>query len=180
MKTGKTLSIAARRLKTIAIERYLSRRPHSMYEVKTKLSKIKDRPSKDVIAEAVTSLTDTQLVDDTAFATYFTTSRVEYKARSKLELVRELRLKGIDTDIIKTTIQSSQHDESIACEKTAARKPRATDKELKMYLSRKGFSYSTIQTTLEKRNLIRQKNHNSSVDDSISSSDSNFKKSNLI
>jgi SOS response regulatory protein OraA/RecX len=170
-----TLSTAARRLKNIAIERYLSRRPHSLYEVKTKLSKLKDRPSKDVIAEAVTSLSDTKLVDDTAFATYFTTSRVEYKARSKLELVQELRLKGIDTDIITKTIQSSQHDESIACEKTAARKHRATDKELKMYLSRKGFNYSIIQTTLEKRNLIRQNNQHSSVDTLFSSSDSNLK-----
>jgi len=149
-------STASRRLRNIVVERYLSRRPHSLYEVKTKLSRLKERPSSSFITEATISLVKDKLLDDESFASFYTTSRVEHRFRSRRELVHELRVKGVDPKIIEKAISASLHDESSACDKAATKKPRSTHKELITYLLRKGFDYSTINETLKKREESRK------------------------
>jgi len=149
--SSSTNSSTARRLRNIAVERYLSRRPHSSYEVQTKLRRLRERPSLSVIQEAVNALTKDKLLDDTSFATFFTASRIEHRSRSKRELIHELRVKGVDAETITKTISASLHDEDVACEKAASKKPRSTDKELRTYLLRKGFDFSTINQIIIKR-----------------------------
>ena len=149
-------SSTARRLRNIAVERYLSRRPHSSYEVQTKLRRLRERPSLSVIQETVNSLTKDKLLDDTSFATFFTASRIEHRSRSKRELIHELRVKGVEAETITKTISASMHDENVACEKAASKKPRSTEKELRMYLLRKGFDFSTINQFMIKREETRK------------------------
>jgi regulatory protein len=80
-----------------AAAHFLEVRSRSIDEVRRHLSQAGYRP--ELVASAVTRLTDLGMLDDAAFARMWVQSRDRARPRSEAALRRELTLKGIDREL---------------------------------------------------------------------------------
>jgi regulatory protein len=128
---------------------FLSYRPRSTAEVRQNLNK--HNVPESLIEATLERLQRSGLVNDEAFARVWVENRSEFRPRSKLALKMELRRKGLDDELIQSVLVEGVDDESLALQ--AARKyvRRLAGLErsefrvkLSGFLSRRGFSYSTI------------------------------------
>lgn len=143
------------RAKDIAY-RFLSYRPRSRKEVKTRL---KTKGFNDKIIESVLhSLEEYGYIDDNRFASDWARYRLENRPIGKRRLMRELREKGLSSDIITKALDEAyqKRDESEIARELVIRKIdfykgleySVVRRRLLGFLIRRGFSMSTSLTVI--------------------------------
>jgi regulatory protein len=134
--------------------RYLSLRPRSDAEIRSRLQRNGfDSQTQDSV---IGNLKKQGLLNDNAFAQYWTENRESFSPRSRRLARIELQKKGVDREIIEKAIGTID-DETSAYNAVynRARNIHWTDRDqfrrrLGGYLERRGFGYSVIESTLKK------------------------------
>ena len=116
---------------------YLSYRPRSREEVRRYLQRKQTPP--DIIEEALARLDSLNLVDDRAFASFWVESREQFSPRGARALKNELRLKGVEREVV---------DELVDAEKDEERALSAGRKKALSLLRIPGMDYATFRTRL--------------------------------
>jgi regulatory protein len=134
--------------------RFLSYRPRSRTEVERYLRG--KAIAEDVVVDVIARLEQARYLDDESFARFWVENREKFKPRGQRALRYELRQKGVNERVI-SDVLSGLDDEATAWRAIESRLDRWTnlpDAEFRQkvlgYLSRRGFDYSTISTTLAK------------------------------
>lgn len=153
---GKIPELAAQKLVRRARERLLyalDRRLHSEKELRQKLWR--DYPP-DIIDAAIAELNTLGLVDDAAFAKAFAEHRRDFLKKGPYAVRQELLLKGVSREITDDVLQEvfSDEDEEYAAALSVMKKyqndidtPKGKQRAFAA-LTRKGYSYRTIQRVL--------------------------------
>jgi len=128
---------------------FLSFRPRSIVEVRKNLAE-RDIPE-ILIDETIKHLQSNFLLNDLNFAREWVANRKDFHPRSHSALRMELRQKGISEEIIQKALEEIIDDESLAFLAAQKYKHRLEGlnkldfrKKLNAFLSRKGFSFSSI------------------------------------
>ena len=115
-----------------------------------------DRITSEMIQEVISRLESQNYINDQDFARYFIENRHQNKGISTKRLVQELKIKGIDSDIIEQAMFDQGtgnllRDEEVEIEKMIKKQLRKTSDRQKIiaYLARQGFSYDLIKTKLD-------------------------------
>jgi len=115
-----------------------------------------DRITSEMIQEVVSRLESQNYINDQDFARYFIENRHQNKGISTKRLIQELKIKGIDSDIIEQAIFDQGtgnflRDEEVEIEKMIKKQLRKTSDHQKIiaYLARQGFSYDLIKSKLD-------------------------------
>ncbi len=115
-----------------------------------------DRITPEMIQEVVSRLESQNYINDQDFTRYFIENRHQNKGISTKRLIQELKIKGIDSDIIEQVMfdQSTGNflrDEEVEIEKMIKKQLRKTSDRQKIiaYLARQGFSYDLIKAKLD-------------------------------
>lgn len=132
--------------------RLLSYRPRSETEMRERLGR---RFRRDVVEAVVLQLRQKEMVDDGAFATFWTENRQQFSPRSRRLLKRELRQKGIAPELIDESLDGVDDGESAyrAAEKRGRGMHGEYDafrRKMGAFLGRRGFSYDVINSTVER------------------------------
>jgi regulatory protein len=131
---------------------FLAHRPRSTAEVRNRLRRAKC--DDETIQTVVDALVAQNLLDDTRFASMWVDSRTAFSPRSARLLAQELRQKGVDRQSIDEVIATLPASDETGAAVVAGRKKLRTFSRLaeqefhhKMtgFLSRRGFSYGTIE-----------------------------------
>ncbi len=133
----------------------LSRRDHSVKELKTKLLQ---KGYGDESFCAIQKLCEQGYVSDERFARTYANELVKLKGYGKRRIEQELMRKGIDREIIRMTIEETEFENSRIIEVINRKYKRCFDDEKKRQravngLLRLGYSYSEIKDAL---NEIRE------------------------
>lgn len=141
-----------------AVERaitYLSFRPRSQEEVRRYLRKKETPP--DIIEAALDRLGRLNYLDDKTFASFWVENRDQFNPRGSQALRNELRLKGVEREIVDELV-SDEQDAELALR--AARKKASLllqtpgmdyakfRNRLGGFLQRRGFSYEVVSRTV--------------------------------
>lgn len=135
---GLVLNLIARRTRSSKeITDYLARKGLDLQEIEFILNK----------------LSKGRLVDDWDFARRWVQNRRELKNASNRKLRLELRVKGINSEIINEVMADSWNEEQQALLKLITKMRRQNkyqdDQKLMQYLARQGFNFSDIKSALE-------------------------------
>lgn len=110
----------------------------------------------EMIQEVVSRLESQNCINDQDFARYFIENRHQNKGISTKRLIQELKIKGIDSDIIEQAMFDQGtgnllRDEEVEIEKMVKKQLRKTSDRQKIiaYLARQGFSYDLIKAKLD-------------------------------
>ncbi len=133
---------------------FLSYRPRSKAEIKTKLSRL--GYEEEIIQKTINRLQEMGLADDAAFAKFWKENRESFSPRSKRLLARELRGKGIDPELIGEVI--NEVDNELEAYRAGQKKARSLSqlnyfdfrKKLSAFLYRRGFNYEVIKPVVER------------------------------
>ena len=134
--------------------RYLGYRPRSQAEIERYLAG--KRLDEAVIREVVERLTRAGLLDDADFARFWVENRQQFRPRGRMALRYELRVKGLDEQSISSALgdvdeeESAYHLARAQAQKKANLAPQELRRKLGQYLSRRGFSYSVIETVFRR------------------------------
>jgi len=116
----------------------------------------------EIIADVIERLHRSELVDDQRFAKTWVENRIEFHPRSRRALAYELHEKGIDDQAIQQALDD--FDEADAAYQ-AARKYAQKSKQMKWpefrqklyaFLSRRGFNYDAVKTTVARIQAERE------------------------
>lgn len=139
----------------------LSYRSRSVQEIKDKL-KEKGIDEK-IIDRTVDDFLRVGLLNDEAFASAYTQTRMIQKPMSKRLLLQELKQKGVDESAASAAVEESykeQTEESLAMELISQRMgryrrepPQKAKKKIADFLARRGFSWEVIQGTIQQLKL---------------------------
>lgn len=128
-----------------AASRYLSYRPRSVFEVKSRLRRRGfDQPTIETVLQ---ELRRNGSLDDLAFARFWKDNRDSFSPRSGMLLSRELRAKGVAAGVVNQVVTDVDDEASAyrAAQKRAGRIGHAdfTDfqSRLTSFLRRRGFAY---------------------------------------
>ena len=128
----------------------ISHRPRSAWELRDYLKR-KDY-DEEVSAHTMQRLQDRGYVDDADFARRWVETRRLLRSNSQRRLRQELLQKHITTDIIDQVLSADETDERQVLRDLIDRKRKQTkyqdNLKLMQYLSRQGFNYEDIKTTL--------------------------------
>ncbi len=135
--------------------RFLNYRPRSEMEIQRKLAEIGFDES--VIAETMERLRNANLISDTRFAREWVENRSAFRPRGRRVLAMELRQKGLADDVIQRALEETVDEEELAYQ-AAMRKGRrwaeldyaAFRERLSAFLMRRGFSYGTISSLVQR------------------------------
>lgn len=115
-----------------------------------------DRITSEMIQEVVSRLESQNYINDQDFTRYFIENRHQNKGISTKRLIQELKIKGIDSDIIEQAMFDQGtgnflRDEEVEIEKMIKKQLRKTSDRQKIiaYLARQGFSYDLIKAKLD-------------------------------
>ena len=115
-----------------------------------------DRITSEMIQEVVSRRESQNYINDQDFARYFIENRHQNKGISTKRLIQELKIKGIDNDIIEQAMFDQGtgnlfRDEEVEIEKMIKKQLRKTSDRQKIiaYLARQGFSYDLIKAKLD-------------------------------
>lgn len=115
-----------------------------------------DRITSEMIQEVVSRLESQDYINDQDFARYFIENRHQNKGISIKRLIQELKIKGVDSDIIEQAMFDQDtgnlfRDEEVEIEKMIKKQLRKTSDRQKIiaYLARQGFSYDLIKAKLD-------------------------------
>jgi regulatory protein len=133
----------------------LARRPRSEREVRDRLKRKGFPP--ETIDAAVAKLEGWRYVDDDAFARYWVENREANKPRGRRLLEQELRLKGVDRETIRQTIDETELDEASAALQLGRSKlrtygslePAVARRRLGAFLVRRGYGYDVVKPVLD-------------------------------
>lgn len=153
---------------------YLSLRPRSREEVRRYLRRKETAPA--LIEEAIARLDHLALVDDRAFGSFWLEAREQFSPRSARALKNELRMKGVEREIIDEIVSDEQDEERAmrAARKKAlllAKQPSidfATFRNrLGSFLQRRGFNYEITRKTVRAlwQELVHSKDDDEAMDD---------------
>jgi len=134
--------------------RFISYKPRTMSEVEKKLNDYDF--DEDIISDVLKMVVEKGYVNDLQYAKNWVENRSIYKPRSKKLITWELKNKQISEDIISEVTGDLVPEDklaSLAAEKYA-RRLSGYEKEifirrLSGYLIRRGFSFSTVKTTVQ-------------------------------
>ena len=133
---------------------FLSYRARSEDEIRNNLRK-HDYPEA-VIEETIERLQRNGFANDKQFARAWVENRNTFRPRGRRALAMELRQKGIDDEIIHSTLEGLD-EESLAYEAGLKKASRLRGlewsdfrKKLGDFLSRRGFSYSVTNSTVQR------------------------------
>ncbi len=135
---------------------YLSFRPRSREEVRRYLKK-KETPA-ELIDTVLERLDRLDFVNDRAFATFWIESRENFNPRGSNVLKNELRMKGVDRDVVDELVSDEQDEERalVAGRKKAASLVRLPDMDYKTFrtrlssfLQRRGFGFGVTTHTVK-------------------------------
>lgn len=133
---------------------YLSYRPRSEPELRERLKR--RGFNGDNVETVIARLKEQRLVDDTAFAQFWTDNRESFSPRSQWLTRLELRQKGVAEDIIDRVVGTI--DEEDSAYRAALKKARSLPqsdyqvfrRRLGEHLKRRGFSYGVINNTVNR------------------------------
>lgn len=133
---------------------YLSYRPRSEHEVKTRLQRYGYED--DVIGITIERLRNSGYVNDAEFTTFWKENRSSFNSRSTRLVAQELRQKGIDSEIIAETV-ADINDETEAY-KAGLKKAASLStvdrykfqRSLVAFLRRRGFDYEVISPVINR------------------------------
>ena len=134
--------------------KFVTLRPRSEKEVKDWLKRKKIHES--LYKLLFDRLNRLELVGDKEFATWWVKQRQQFRPRGKRALQAELRMKGIDKEVISSVLSDTAVDEAKIAKELLAKKeykwrllPKR-DARLKMsqFLARKGFDWGIIEKVL--------------------------------
>lgn len=134
--------------------RFLTYRPRSEAEVIQHLASkgVDERTQAEILAK----LRRLNLVDDEAFARFWVESRQQSHPLGRMALRSELRLKGVNDDVIEKALRTLDEDDAAyraAC-KHARRyrdlNDRQAQQKLGAFLVRRGFPYSVARATVKR------------------------------
>ena len=144
--------------------KYISYRLRTTTEIKQHLSK--KGIDEDILNTVIHRLEENGLVNDSNFAQMWIENRNEFRPRSHRLLATELRIKGIDSEIIQETLEATTPDEDLAyyAAQKRVRRYKHLDwnefyKKLGSFLARRGFSYTIIKPVINQ--VWTEKNHGS-------------------
>ncbi len=131
---------------------FLSYRPRSEWEIRQYLQKHKH--SSSAIEAVVNALSEVNLIDDSAFTQYWLENRAQFRPKGKRVLSRELRQKGVSSQLIDETLEA--YDEEEAARRVLTEQARRLTnlppdvfrRRLIERMARRGFSYDLIQELL--------------------------------
>ena len=137
------------------ILRFASLRPRSRKEFSGWFRKHKVHIS--LHEELFNKLKRLGFLDDEKFATWWVEQRLQFKSKSKRELVQELRIKGITKDIIDDVFSKTNIDEEASARKLLEKNKYKWEKlsdfekrrKISAYFARKGFSWDVIRNILK-------------------------------
>ena len=131
--------------------RFLEQRPRSEREVRMRL--LKGGSSDEVIGATISRLRERGLVHDGEFARFWVENRTAFKPLSRRMLERELRQKGVDSDVSAELLEKLDDDEEayragLKRSRSLAKSDGQTfHKKMLTFLRGRGFSYSTASET---------------------------------
>ena len=115
-----------------------------------------DRITPEMIQEVVSRLESQNYINDQDFARYFIENRHQNKGISTKRLIQELKIKGVNNDIIEQAMFDQDtgnlfREEEVEIEKMIKKQLRKTSDRQKIiaYLARQGFSYDLIKAKLD-------------------------------
>ncbi len=135
---------------------YLSFRPHSREEVRRYLRKKETPP--ELIDGVLERLGRMDLINDESFATFWIESRERFSPKGAQAIKNELRMKGVERDVVDEMVSDEQDDELAlrAARKKAQQLARQPDIDfntfrtrLGPFLQRRGFSYQVSKHTVK-------------------------------
>lgn len=128
----------------------IARRMRSAWEIENYLKRKGYDPSLSL--EILNKLSDLGYVDDFKFAKAWVADRRLLRPTSKRKLQLELRQKRVTDEIIQEALTTDETDEKEVLSQLIAKKRKQTkyqdDLKLMQYLSRQGFSYDMIKSTI--------------------------------
>jgi regulatory protein len=134
--------------------KYISYKPRTKFEVVKKLNE--NDFNQDIISIVLEMLIEKGYVDDSQYAKNWVENRSFYKPRSKKLITWELKNKQISEDIISEVTGEMIPEEELAmlAAEKYARRLSGYEKDvffrrLSGYLIRRGFSYSTVNSTVQ-------------------------------
>jgi len=137
--------------------RLLGRRPRSTKELTDRLRRKQYR--EETINTVILKLTETGILDDEAFARMYLRDHLTLRPSGGRLLAQKLRRFGIDREMIVRVLADALPDETDAAIQAAEKylRSRSTGLEesvvrsrLTAFLARRGFSWETINATIEK------------------------------
>jgi regulatory protein len=134
--------------------KYISYKPRTKFEV---VKKLKESDfDEDIISIVLEMLVEKGYVNDLQYAKNWVENRSVYKPRSKKLITWELKNKQLGEDIIREVTGEMMPEEKLAilAAEKYARRLSGCEKEvffrrLSGYLIRRGFSYSTVNSTVQ-------------------------------
>ncbi len=133
--------------------RLLEHRGRSVGELRQRLREDRDLPE-ELIEDTLAKLLDWGYLDDDAFATAYTRSRIGYKAMGRQRIVHELRRRRVPGEVIDRAVETAFEDQdeaellARAVRKWLRTRPAPADpkerKRLTDFLVRRGFPYPLI------------------------------------
>jgi regulatory protein len=98
----------------------------------------------------VQELSKEGLVDDKYFSTWFVRQRTAGKHRSSAVLKAEMRMKGVENDVIGEAMEEEAFSNFEQCKLLAQKKAdKMTREKLLVFLARKGFPYQLVQKVVD-------------------------------
>lgn len=148
--------------------KYISYKPRTKFEVVKKLKE--NEFDEDIISIVLEMLVEKGYVNDSQYAKNWVENRSVYKPRSKKLITWELKNKQLSEDIISEVTGEMMPEEELAmlAAEKYARRLSGYEKEvffrrLTGYLIRRGFSYSTVNSTVQTIwNILRQQTYENS------------------
>ncbi len=136
--------------------RFLGYRPRSIAEVRRYLQR--RQVEEPMLQRIIDRLQAMGYLDDRAFARFWVENRQQFSPRGERALRHELRLKGVDPDLIEEVLKASEADEEEMAYRliqVRARRWRDLDRssfwrKASGYLARRGFSYDVINAVLRR------------------------------
>ena len=130
-------------------------RPRSEKEIKDYLKRKKSPES--ITEELFKRLNSLELIDDTEFARWWVEQRQSFSPKTKRVLSNELKIKGIDREIIKEILEETEIDEVKLSKELIRNKmykwerfdPKIKKQKISQYLVVKGFGWNVIQDVLK-------------------------------
>lgn len=130
-------------------------RPRAAGELATKLRERGYDP--EAVDAAVGRMRELNYLDDREFADRWVESRQTHRPRSTRMLKQELQQKGVDREIIETTIEEAGIDEfgdaltlgQKRAESLQGLEPQVWERRLTAFLARRGYGYDVIRRVLE-------------------------------
>lgn len=135
----------------------LSQRMHSRKELEDKLKR-KGFPE-EAISQVIERLDELKMLDDHAYAEALVRSKLNRKAVGAMKLKTTLYRKGINREIIESTLDEVPLRAEELCQKAAEKKLASLKRESDLikrrrklgdYLYRQGFDWNTISLTLNR------------------------------